>query len=155
TGQVVKELNGLTDHASLVAGPNITITPNTSNQTLTISSTVASPAQTAYQAFLEFVIPDQVATATIAIPANKRFVIEYITFAVGAESGDLVSFDLTTHIGNGGDVRHEFWPTRVVDNSLWALDHLVRIYAEGSIKFLVSTTTHNGASGGSISLSGY
>jgi hypothetical protein len=153
SGQVLKGLNGLTDQIMLAAGANISITPN--GNKLTIASTTADPALTAFQAELSVQIPggDHVYNGEVQIPANKRLVIEYMSMALGANG--LTDCTVTTHIGNGGDVHHGFTMVKDPDHLIFAADHLVRIYADGSVKVLVSTSEANLGSGGLFTISGY
>jgi hypothetical protein len=149
---VVKTLNGLTDHLTLAAGPNITITAN--GDTLTIGSPGQDPALSAFQERLGFSLPDGVFNGEIVIPANKRLVIEYVTFELGDNDNALVSVDFITHIGNAPEVKHRLWARRYGDHALFATDRQVRIYADGSVTIKVLGGGNDSAAG-SVTISGH
>jgi hypothetical protein len=149
---VVKTLNGLTDHLTLAAGPNITITAN--GDTLTIGSPGQDPALSAFQARLAFSLPEFSFTGEIVIPANKRLVIEYITFELGNDEDAVISVDLITHLGNEPEVKHRIFPRRYGDHALFASDRQVRIYADGSVTIKVLGGISD-AGAGSVTISGH
>lgn len=155
SGQVVKGLNGLTDQVALAAGSNITITP--SGNTLTIASTASNPALSAFQAHLGISIPTDgsLFTGEIQIPANKRLVIEYITVTLGTAGGSLVECTVITHIGNGGDVRHNIRLVKDPDHVIFAADGPVRIYADGSLKLEIYSSDGSLGTAGNFTVSGY
>ena len=96
----------------LAAGPNMTITSN--GNTLTISSASTDSAITAFQKGLVIDLPDSgnpnFQDFEIQIPANKRLVIECLTMDMFADNGARIFLSVTTHIGSGENVEHNFPP---------------------------------------------
>ena len=131
-GNVVKQLNGLTDNVTLAAGSNITITPT--GNTLTIASTVADPVQNAFQRTIEINTADKSNAFPIEVPAGKRLVIEYLSVEVvgGGECQPMTVFAQLA----GVTTQHAI--QLPVDNTGFgkAADRPVRIYATMSWYFL-------------------
>jgi hypothetical protein len=154
SGQVLKGLNGLTDQVVLAAGPNVTITSN--GNTLSIGTTTSDPALSAFRKDLSLHIDEGVGIldATIPIPANKRLIIEYLSMDMASPNEANPLLFLTTHIGTAGDVRYSISPLLVGDRS-FAVDHLVRIYADGSIQVHLSRLHPDFASEGTLTISGH
>jgi hypothetical protein len=132
-GNVIKSLNGLNDNVTLAAGSGITLTP--AGNTLTIAATAADPEKNAFQAQIELDTEGQAGNAigTIAVPAGKRFVIEYVSFErFSVEEFDLVA--ITTTVA-GVSVDYFLTPPRGNEGTA---DKVVRIYADGNVKVQVS-----------------
>jgi hypothetical protein len=156
SGQTVKGLNGLSDQVTLAAGANISITSN--GNTLTIASATTDPAVTAFQKQLTIDLPDSGVNTVefdISVPANKRLIIECVTMEVYADTDSKITFYITTHIGNGEDVRHYFTPTRVNDNG-FAFSQQVRVYADETMTALFTRLLPGSRPAiGRISISGH
>jgi hypothetical protein len=158
-GTVVRSLNGLTEQVNLVAGSNITITPN--GNTLTIASNVVNPAQSVIHARLELLMndgqPNTIGTI-LTVPANKRLVIEYVTVRAGTLVGFIDKGSLITVV-NGVSVNHSIVPVRLFDdpNPTYATDKQVRVYADGgtNVQFFIGRTTNQSIATADITISGY
>jgi hypothetical protein len=148
-GNVIKSLNGLSDNVTFAAGSGITLTP--AGNTLTIAATASDPEKNAFQASIELDTAGQSGNTTgiIAVPAGKRFVIEYVSFErFSVEEFDLVA--ITTTVA-GVTVDYFLTPPRGNESTA---DKVVRIYADGNVKVQVSQgSTFTGK--GRFSLSGH
>jgi hypothetical protein len=157
SGEVLKSLNGLTDQVVLAAGPNMTITSN--GNTLTIASASTDSAISAFQKGLVIDLPDDGSPNfqdfDIQIPANKRLVIECLTMDVFADNDARIFLSVTTHIGSGENVEHNFPPIRVKERG-FATNQQVRIYADGSVAVHILRLESGGRPAfGKISISGH
>jgi hypothetical protein len=158
--QVVKGINGLTDNVLLQAGANLAIT--TAGNTLTIASTVSDPASNAFQGTLviNFADAQGLSNGTLAIPAGKRFAIEFIsiTSSVPADQ-ELVDILLTTTVnGTASDYRLAVQATGSVASPYkYVAEKLVRLYADSGANLVAvaSRTPGNGAANVQIRISGY
>lgn len=148
-GNVIKSLNGLSDNVTFAAGSGITVTP--AGNTLTIAATASDPEKNAFQASIELDTAGQSGNTTgiIAVPAGKRFVIEYVSFErFSVEEFDLVA--ITTKVA-GVTVDYFLTPPRGNESTA---DKMVRIYADGNVVVQVSQgSTFTGK--GRFSLSGH
>ena len=133
---VVKGLNGLTDNVTLAAGSGVTLT--SSGNTVTIAAEAANPAQHAFQTTGVINLLDDVTQGemTIAVPAGRRFVIEYVNVDVlisGAST--LMDARFITNINGVAAIYHI--PFTFTEND--AISSLpVKIYADGSITLRLS-----------------
>lgn len=162
SGQVVKSINGLTDNLIFAAGSNITITPV--GNTLTIAATGGvSSASNAFQGKITGNWNDGqgIAHGTLAIPAGKRLVVEFISINISLVLGQNVvdSFLTSTVDGNQVDYRlgvnaNAAFPVSPFSHTI---DKPVHIYADSGSD-LAASISRSPASGGasfSISVSGY
>ncbi len=132
-GQVVRSVNGITDQVTLVAGQNITVTPN--GNTLTIASSVKDPSLSAFQETMIVNFDDGVSEGNdgIGVPPNKRLVIEYVTLRAQTK-GFIDECSLETVV-NGTIIDHTIIPLQVGSDNAnltkFRADKTVRIYADG------------------------
>jgi hypothetical protein len=154
SGQVVKSLNGLTDNVTFAAGSGITLTP--AGNTVTIASTAGNPAQSAFQVSVEMNLDPNdsgVGFATVAVPAGKRLVIEYIAIKVFLD-GECQPMQITTTV-NGVQTR-QFMQLPVDSNGFGgALDKQVRIYADSNVTFSAISRSGSDDKKYDITVSGY
>lgn len=161
-GQIVKSINGLTDNLAFAAGPNITITP--AGNTLTIAATGSStPATTAFQATIigNWGDGDGIAQGTLAIPAGKRLVVEFVSITISLVLGQSVVDTLVTSTVDGVQVSYRLavsanssFPTSPFSHTV---DKPVRIYSDGgtSLNVSIARTPASGGASFTVAISGY